>query len=238
MASATGMPEYAPTEQEPLLGRPGDAAQKEGRPLYDNLVIGTGVVAQAGVWILAAVVWGAIFSHDLIVPFSAHPLLNSAGLVLLAQGALILQPTHTAEQKRQGTYAHAAFNNLAMLSLIAGLVCIEVNKINHNGTHFESPHAIMGLTTYILLIIQAIVGITQYFAPSLYGGVDNAKKIYKYHRVLGYVIFTLMLTTVCAATQTDYNKGVLGIQLWAVIVASVLTLAGVVPRIKKQKLGL
>jgi hypothetical protein len=33
---------------------------------------GTGVVAQAGAWILAAIVWGSVFSHDLIL-FSAHP---------------------------------------------------------------------------------------------------------------------------------------------------------------------
>jgi hypothetical protein len=89
MASATGIPDqsYA-NEQEPLLGRPGDASQGEA-PIYRNLVIGrssklyqqarkanictgTGVVAQAGVWILAAIVWGAVFSHDLIL-FSAHP---------------------------------------------------------------------------------------------------------------------------------------------------------------------
>jgi len=43
---------------------------------------------------------------------------------------------------------------------------------------------------------------------------------------------------VAAATQTDFNKNVLHIQLWAVIVAAVLTLIGVLPRIKKQKLGL
>lgn len=48
MASATGIPDQviAPPveelvgEDEPLLGRPGDASQKEGRPLYQNLVIG------------------------------------------------------------------------------------------------------------------------------------------------------------------------------------------------------
>jgi len=95
----------------------------------------------------------------------------------------------------------------------------------------------MGLITYIFMLIQAVVGVTQYFVPQLYGGVDNAKKIWKYHRMSGYVVFTLALGTVCAATQTDYNINVLGIQLWAVIVASVLTLAGVLPRIKKQKLG-
>ena len=40
MASATGIPDqsYA-TEQEPLLGRPGDAAQGD-EPIYRNLVIG------------------------------------------------------------------------------------------------------------------------------------------------------------------------------------------------------
>jgi hypothetical protein len=47
MASATGVPDRAVVaeadigEEEPLLGRPGDASQKEGRPLYQNLVLGT-----------------------------------------------------------------------------------------------------------------------------------------------------------------------------------------------------
>ena len=82
------------------------------------------------------------------------------------------------------------------------------------------------------------MGFTQYFVPQLYGGVENAKKIWKYHRASGYVVFTLMLATVAAATQTGFNKNVLHMQLWAIIVASVLTLAGILPRIKKQKLGL
>jgi len=34
--------------------------------------IGTGVIAQVGIWILAAIVWSAVFSHDLML-FSAHP---------------------------------------------------------------------------------------------------------------------------------------------------------------------
>lgn len=48
MASATGTPETAATshepgygEDEPLLGRAGDASQQEGRPLYQNLILGT-----------------------------------------------------------------------------------------------------------------------------------------------------------------------------------------------------
>lgn len=95
----------------------------------------------------------------------------------------------------------------------------------------------MGLITYILVAIQAFIGLTQYFLPGLYGGEENAKKLYKYHRASGYVILLLMLATVCAATQTDFNKNVLHMQLWAVIAASVITIVGVAARIKKQKFG-
>lgn len=127
---------------------------------------------------------------------------------------------------------------MAASAAVAGLVVIEYNKISHGGTHFVSAHAILGLITYILLAVQAFVGLTQYFVPALYGGEANAKKLYKYHRMSGYLLLVLMMATVAAATQTDFNKNVLNMQLWAVITASVITIVGVAPRIKKQKLGL
>ncbi|KAI9046595.1 hypothetical protein LZ554_009339 [Drepanopeziza brunnea f. sp. 'monogermtubi'] len=243
MASATGIPETtiipreAIGEDEPLLGRAGDAAQQDGRPIYYNLIIGTAVVAQAGILLLTASVWASIFLHPLIL-FSAHPLLNSAGLLVLTQSILLLQPTHSPEQKRKGTVSHFILNNLALDALIAGLLVIEYNKFSHNGSHFVSTHAILGLITYILLGIQALVGFTAYYVPQLYGSVDNAKSLYKWHRMSGYLVLTLMLATVAAATQTDYNLNVLDIKLWAVLVTSALVLIGIVPRIKKQKLGL
>ena len=59
MASATGIPEHntARSEEEPLLGRPGDATQKPEQGLQFNFITGTAVLAQAGIWILAALVW-------------------------------------------------------------------------------------------------------------------------------------------------------------------------------------
>lgn len=182
------------------------------------------------------IVWGAVFSNDLIF-FSAHPvsytklqppehqqlttlssqLLNSAAFAFLIQGIMILQPTHTAKQKKQGTYVHAAFNDIALGAAIAGLVIIEINKA---GAHqFQSVHSILGLVTYILIFLQALVGATQYFVPALYGGVDNAKAIYKYHRTGGYLTVLLMLATICAATFTTFNVNVLGIQLVSKLVA-------------------
>jgi len=223
-------------EQEPLLGRPGDVLQRE-RPIYENLVLGSGIIAQVGIWILTAVVWSGIFSHDLML-FSAHPLLNSAGLLLITQGLLILQPTHTPEQKKVGTYLHAAFVDLGLAALISGLIVIEVNKARNHPVHFDSAHSRLGLITYILIFCQAFVGVTQFFVPQLYGGVDNAKKLYKYHRASGYLILAVAFATVAAATWTPYIEGSFGIQKWAVIVAEVLALAGLYSRIKKEKLRL
>jgi len=243
MASATGIPDTVDPqvegvgEDEPLLGRVGDAAQQEGRPLHYNLIIGTAVIAQGGIILLVASVWASIFLHPLIV-FSAHPLLNSAGILAITQSILVLQPTHTAAQKRQGTLVHFTTINLGNDLLIAGLIVIEYNKIHNGIAHFESPHAVLGITTYILLGIQALVGFTQYFVPQLYGSVDKAKSIYKWHRISGYVILCFLLATVIAATQTTYNLNTLDIKLWAVIIASLLVLIGILPRIKKQKLGL
>ena len=158
-------------------------------------------------------------------------------MLFIVQAILVVQPTHTAKQKKQGTYTHAALNDLGVGLAIAGLVVIEINKVRGGTGHFESPHGILGLVTYIMLVLQAIVGFTQYFTPGLYGGEENAKSLYKYHRVWGYLTLLVMLATICAATQTTFNVGTLQIQLWAVVVASVLIVIGVAPRIKLNKFG-
>jgi hypothetical protein len=240
MAPATVIPDAALPERdvegsrddEPLLGRPGDASQQDGQPIYYNLIIGkllisfiqsfliisqkgTAVIAQAGIILLTASVWASILLQDLIL-FSAHPLLNSAGLLVLTESILILQPTHTQAQKRKGTIIHFTLNNLALDLLFAALILIEYNKIKGGSQHFHSIHGILGSITYIFLAVQALVGFTAYFVPKLYGGEDNAKSLYKWHRLSGYILLVLLLATVAAATQTDFNKNVIHIRLWAV----------------------
>ena len=155
------------------------------------------------------------------------------------QAALVLQPTHTPDQKRAGTIAHAVFHFFGVSALTSGLVIIEINKARSgHRAEFQSAHARLGLIFYILIYAQVFVGFTQYWVQSIYGGEQKAKKIWKYHRVGGYITATLGLATVCAATWTYYVENILSIQKWAVVLASVVTLVGVVPRIKLQKLGL
>jgi cytochrome b561 len=157
---------------------------------------------------------------------------------VLVQSILLLQPTSTQKQKVQGTYIHSGLNVIAMGLLIAGLVVIEMNKASHPETRFQSTHGKVALLVYILLLLQFLIGVAQFYTPKVFGSVDNAKSLYKYHRASGYLIVILSVVAICLATQTGFNANVLHIRLWATIVASVLLVVGLLPRIKKHKLGL
>ncbi|KAL6864218.1 eukaryotic cytochrome b561 domain-containing protein [Trichoderma novae-zelandiae] len=246
MASSTGVPARLPNgsetgltsrETEPLLGRPGDVAQDEDRSALSNLVLGTGIVAQIGIWLLAVLIWASVLTKPLIL-FSGHPLAQSFAVLVLVQSVLFLQPTHTSEQKRLGQRVHGLLNLVALVALVTGVTIIEYNKEKSHNAHFHSVHGYLGVITAIVLLLQYLVGFTMWATPRLYGGEDNARAIWKYHRYSGYLVLVLLLATVNSATQTDYNKNVLKIKLWATLTLSALIVIGVFPRIQKQKLGL
>jgi cytochrome b-561 len=200
-------------------------------------VLGTGVIAEFGAFMLVGLIWANVLLNKIIL-FSGHPLAQSLGIFVLTQSILTLQPTHTAEQKRVGQRVHAVLNLSAFLLLVTGVVIIEYNKFKSNGEHFHSLHGYLGVITSIILLLQYIVGFTMWATPALYGGVDRAKSIWKYHRWSGYTVLTLLLATVASATDTDYNKNVLKIKLWATLVIAGLIVIGIFSRIQKQKLGL
>lgn len=200
-------------------------------------VIGTAAIAQFGAILLFVMIWVAVLTKPLSL-FSGHPLFQALGVLVLIQSVLSVQPTHTAEQKRIGQRVHASLNLLALLCLIAGVTIIEYNKIVNKYDHFHSVHGYLGVITSIILALQYFVGFTMWAVPSMYGGAENAKSLYKYHRWSGYLILALLLVTVISATQTEFIVNVFGIKLWATILLSVLILTGTLPRIQKNKLGI
>jgi len=238
MSSDSNAAPTSGTEHEPLLGRPGDVSQRSTDPILKNLVTGTAPLAQTGGAILAALVFGGVFTHKLLIPFSLHPLLNSFAVLVGIQAVLVLQPTHTAAQKRIGAKVHATFWATALTAFVAALLAVEIHKKRAGLGHFESWHAIVGVAAYTLLAVQATIGVTMYFFPAVYGSVDNAKGLYKYHRISGYTILSLLLLNVVLATRTFYGGNILGIKTWATVLGAVLVVAGVAPRIKKQKVRL
>ncbi|CAL1701746.1 unnamed protein product [Somion occarium] len=227
------------SEQEPLLGQrpppPIHDNEAVGWSLAMNLITGSAFLAQIGGVVFVVAVWASNLSQPYML-FTAHPLLNSLGVALLLESTLLLQPTQTPKQKRKGAIMHSILNSTAFVLMYSAFVVMVVNKLHHGGKHFDSAHAILGLITYILILIQATVGMVQFYFPSLIGGEVKAKTIYKYHRMSGYAVFLFIIATAIAVTYTDYVVDVLKIRPWFVVVCSLFILAGVLPRVNINKL--
>ena len=162
---------------------------------------------------------------------------NTAGILLTTQAILLLQPTHTPTQKHRGALAHFSLLLPSSLLFLTALSIVEIQKSSKHLPHFSSPHAILGLTTYTLLLLQALLGLAQFFVPAyIFGSEARGRKAYKYHRVLGYTVLACQLATVAAATQTAYNRELWKVRLWPVLAAAVLVVAGVGARVKRHKM--
>lgn len=99
-------------------------------------------------------------------------------------------------------------------------------------------HGYLGVAASCVLVVQYFVGFTMWGVPGLYGGEENAKAVWKYHRWSGYLLYALLLATVVSAVYTSFNVNVLDMKLWAVVVAVGLIVIGVYPRLHPRKLGL
>lgn len=104
-------------------------------------------------------------------------------------------------------------------------------------SHFHSVHGYLGVLTSVVLLVQYIFGFLMWGVPGVFGGIDNAKALWKYHRISGYLLFLLILATVISAVWTDFNVNVLNIRAWAVVVSIALIVLGVYPRLHPRKLG-
>ena len=185
--------------------------------------------------VLFTVIWVHILRRDWII-FSGHPIAQSLAILAIIQSILILQPTHTPDQKRTGQRIHAFLHLVSFVSLVTGIVVIEYNKYVNKLAHFHSAHAYIGAITTAILLLQYSVGFTMWATPSLYGSEDRAKSIWKYHRWSGYLSLVLLLSTVLSATRVPFVGETIGIKFWWVFGLSVLILLGIIPRVHLWKL--
>ncbi|KAJ6784600.1 hypothetical protein PWT90_10231 [Aphanocladium album] len=174
---------------------------------------GTAFIAQTAVITFSLSLSGRVLSRPLNL-FSWHPLSQIFGLVLLIQSILVLQPTHTAGQKRVGQAVHAYLNLGSFVALTAGFVAIYLNKERNNAAHFTTLHGALGCTLTLFLWGQYLVGFTMWATPALYGGEAKAKSFWKLHRIGGYVNFLLLLATFCTAADTGFVRKALKIESW------------------------
>ncbi|KAK9466717.1 hypothetical protein V1512DRAFT_263259 [Lipomyces arxii] len=243
-------------EQDPLLLSSGRQSADSALDMNDNqsvqsinsespdeVVVGlrknlyttaSSIFAQVGAITFFLYIFYHIMRHDIIF-FTGHPALNNFGFLLLAQSIILVQPTSTAAEKALGATVHGIFNIIGAASFFGSFGIIFLNKAAHNGVHFASPHAVFGLITYMILMCNVLLGITQFWMPHIYGSPTRAKSLYKYHRVIGYVALVFGYLTVCLATITDYNRNVLSLRFPVILGLVLITSLGLAVRIRPQK---
>ncbi|KAI0340499.1 hypothetical protein BDW22DRAFT_1430657 [Trametopsis cervina] len=155
-------------------------------------------IAFASVVTILIVTWFATLTSGTSFRwFSWHPLLQSLSITLFSYGILTLQPTSQAKSKAAGLTRHQlAMIVLGFPSAFLGYSAIYATKVSHDRPHFTTWHGIFGLLSFIAMLVQIILGGgSVWFNGALFGGNPGAKLLWKYHRAVGYVAFTLMLIT-------------------------------------------
>ncbi|KAI8140474.1 eukaryotic cytochrome b561-domain-containing protein [Fennellomyces sp. T-0311] len=170
--------------------------------------------------------------------FIWHPICALVFIVLVTEGVLLLQPTCTPEEKKQGLQWHAIILGLAYMFAIAAFAIIVANKVIVQDDQFDSMHGQFGLTIFVYLFLQAVFGVAMAYVPGLFGGVKNAKSLWKFHRMSGYILLALVWVTALLGAHTDTLSesmpapGLMG----ANYVALVLVAIGVAGRIRVSKM--
>lgn len=231
-------------EYQPLIGNPHATEDNKKFSLAKDVVSNAyhrkaALAVQGGLLILLISILYGLFSHPIIFFFAGHPILNSLGLVALAQALLITQPPPiSSEHKTVGGQIHGILNTTSVVLFLGGFSFIFYNKHIHNADHITTWHALFGIVTYSLLVLAMLVGVAQFWAPVLvFGSVDRAKSVYKYHRIAGYIILALITSTILLALDSDYNNNLLHIPYWSVVPALALVFGGLVYGMNPAKLG-
>jgi len=222
----------------PTMGS--DSAEKSEERLGDKLAYYGALVSML---IFVGLTWFIVFANEPagLGWFPVHPVLQSLGLGCFTYGILTLQPTAHAKTKAAGLQRHQRTMLAVGVPCIAlGTAAIEIHKFSQGHRHFATWHGIFGLVSVIWLLGQVLLGGgSVWYGGAAFGGGMKAKMMWKYHRLSGYVLFTLLLITahLGGAWSTwvrSYSH--LSVRFIAYSVAPLVTLAAIYARVRTSKM--
>jgi len=131
--------------------------------------------------------------------FAVHPPMQSLAISALILGITPLQPptspSTTIRQNRFRTHLSLILY-LAVPLLGVGVSAMWWNKHIHGAGHFTTWHAWFGLLAIGVVVLQAAIGAAMsLYGEKVFGSETKAKKMYKFHRISGYLLVTLFLFT-------------------------------------------
>ncbi|KAK8854949.1 hypothetical protein IAR55_003688 [Kwoniella newhampshirensis] len=164
----------------------------------DKLALG---LVYGGIALFLPLTWYLVFSGNVkeMGWFAVHPPMQSLAITAFLLGVTPLQPPPSNSATRSSRFK--SHQNLMLLlalpALAIGSAAMIYNKYLHGAQHFTTWHSWFGLGVVGWVVLQAIIGASSvWFGGKVFGGGENAKRVYKYHRLSGYLLVTLSLITV------------------------------------------
>ncbi|WWD02466.1 hypothetical protein V865_000506 [Kwoniella europaea PYCC6329] len=203
--------EPSPSRVTPLEGGDGSASNLDMAPTNrDRLAFGYILI---GLGLVLGTSWFLVFSGNLkeMGWFAVHPPMQSLAITASLLGITPLQPpppNSTAKQNRFKTH-QLVMLGLALPLLAIGSSAMIYNKYIHGAKHFTTWHGKLGLIFVIWVVAQASIGAASVWGGGkAFGGEEKAKRVYKYHRLSGYLLLTLMLFIIyLAGIHSDWANG-------------------------------
>ncbi|KAJ7582581.1 hypothetical protein C8J56DRAFT_1015355 [Mycena floridula] len=221
--------------EEQAMGRDEQRIKPEGRK--------GDVLAQYAAFAAAATIlfttWVVILTNQPFGWFALHPLLQSSALFMITYGIVTLQPTSQPVTKASGLSRHQlAMLYLALPLISVGTFAVFYNKVAQGKDHFVTWHGVFGIISMAWIVLQILVGGgSVWFGGRAFG--TKAKSVWKYHRLSGYILFSLVLLTVnLGGAWSDWSQKytIYPVRLVAYTVAPLAILAGVLVRMRLSKM--
>ncbi|KAJ3307504.1 hypothetical protein HDU76_004619, partial [Blyttiomyces sp. JEL0837] len=158
-------------------------------------------IVNLGLIVSFVIIWIPALSQGAL--FSAHPIGVGIFIIMAVNGIIALQMADS-NTRRVRTRWHSIIQLLSFVSLTIAVGAIYQNKENNSKPHYTTVHGRLGAFTYTTIIIVAGFGTALYFIPSLFGGALKARKTYYLHRLAGYFMLLMIITTASAALWSDW----------------------------------
>lgn len=154
-----------------------------------------------------------------------YVLLMSEGIIWLAGDNVITGPV----SRRARSHAHWVLQVLGLVCILVGVVVMYQAKTAKNRHHFTSVHAILGISSVVIMLVLAICGYPVLFAVKLRKLIKPV--IIKFtHNFLGIACFVLGMAAQILGYQMNWLNRVSGtteLQMVAIVLTSITTILSV-----------
>ncbi|KAI0317287.1 hypothetical protein OF83DRAFT_1121964 [Amylostereum chailletii] len=212
----------------------------EARP--GDLLAGLAAVTAAAVLLIVTWILILINHPGALSWFAFHPTFNTLAILVFALSILQLQPTSQPKTKAVGLQRHQLGMIIGLPLVLVGSSAIFYNKSVHGAPHFTTWHGTFGIISLTWLVVQSAFGAASvWFGGAALGGGMKAKRLWKYHRLSGYVLFPLVLLTVNlggAYSGWVVDHTALVVRLLTYTVAPIVLLVALYIRIRPSKMQL